>query len=148
MKLIIYLKKLRVVILLSVTAMVAVTLGSLFNMSSDLSVEDAERRIRVYLTREMSEQLIKVNNEHPASSIKERLLSNLAEDLKKINAIEIRSIEVRKLIPDIFTKPHEPTFIARVEMQTVNRRFPPRYFWLPWSNIDSETNETAWYFAL
>lgn len=140
-------KSLQTIIVLSGTVLVAVALFILFNISSDLSPEAAEKRIRVYLTKEMSQKLIKVNAEHPASVEKDRLLSDLAEELKKVNAVEIKSIEVKKLLPDIFIRPHQATHIARVELRTDTDEFQPRYFWLPWSNIDSEISEAAWYFA-
>ena len=138
----------RTIIAFSGAVLVGVFLTTLFNMSSDMPVAEAEKRVRVYLTRAMSQRLIKVNAEHPASADKDVLLAELAEELKRINAIEITSLEVRKLIPDIFIRPHRPTHIVRVEMRTSIERFPPRYFWLPWSGIDSETSEFVWYFSL
>ena len=138
----------RTIIAFSGVVLIGVLLATLFNMSSVLPVVDAEKRVRVYLTRAMSQRLIKVNAEHPASAEKDALLAELAEELKRINAIEITSIEVRKLIPDIFIRPHRPTFIVRVEMRTSTERFSPRYFWLPWTGIDNETGELAWYFSL
>ena len=137
-----------IVIALSGSVLMGVVLASLFNMSSNLAAADAEKRIRVFLTKEMSQKLIQVNSAYPEGYEKQTKLSELAEELKKINAIEFTSIEVRKLIPDILIRPHRPTHIARVEMRTDTEKFPPRYFWLPWSNIDSETIETAWYFSL
>ena len=137
-----------IVIALSGTVLVAVALFSLFNMSPDLALANAEKRVRVYLTKEMSEKLIQVNVAYPEGYEKQSKLTELAEELKKVNAVEITSIEVRKLIPDILIRPHRPTHIARVEMRTDTEKFPPRYFWLPWSNIDSETTEAAWYFSM
>lgn len=136
-------------ILLALTGTTAfgVILAALFNMSEALSVDAAEKRVRVLLTREMSQRLIKVNTEFPEGNQKQEKLTELAEELKKINTVEITSIEVKKLLPDIFIRPHRPTYIARVEMKTASKQFPTRYFWLPWTNIDSETNEAAWYFA-
>lgn len=137
-----------IIIALSGSVMVGVVLITLFNLSSGLAVADVEKRVRVYLTKEMSQKLIQVNAAYPEGYEKQSKLSELAEELKKINAIEITSIEVRKLIPDILIRPDRPTHIARVVMRTDTEKFPPRYFWLPWSNIDSETTETAWYFSL
>lgn len=133
--------------MLSGTVLLGALIVSLFNLSAKLSVEDAEKRIRVYLTKEMSQHLIKVNSEFPEGREKQEKLSELAEELKNINAVDIVSIQVKKLFPDIFIRPHRPTYIARVEMRTANREFPPRYFWLPYSNIDTETTELAWYFS-
>lgn len=140
-------KSLRAVIVLGSTVLSAIVITYLFHVSPGLSVEDAEKRVRVYLTKEMSQKLIKVNAEHPASAEKDRILSELAEELKKVNAVEITAIEVKKLLPDIFIRPHRPTHIVRVEIRTDLQEYPPRYFWLPWSNVDSETSEAAWYFA-
>jgi hypothetical protein len=137
-----------IIIVLSGVVLTAVVVASLFNMSSDLAVADAEKRVRVYLTKEMSQKLIQVNAVYPEGYEKQQKLSELAEELKKVNAVEIKTIEVRKLIPDILIRPSRPTHIARVEMRTATEKFPPRYFWLPWSNIDSETTEAAWYFSL
>lgn len=137
-----------IIIAVSGVVLTAVVVASLFNMSSDLAIADAEKRVRVYLTKEMSEKLIQVNAVYPEGYEKQQKLSELAEELKKINAVEITSIEVKKLIPDILIRPNRPTHIVRVEMRTATRKFPPRYFWLPWSSIDSETTEAAWYFSL
>lgn len=134
-------------ITLSVTVLLAVALTTLFNMSAQLSREEAEKRIRVYLTKEMSQKLIQVNAEFPEGREKQTKLGELAEQLKEVNAVDITSMEVKKLLPDIFIRPHQPTHIVRVEMRTEGKQYPPRYFWLPWSNIDSETTEAAWYFA-
>ena len=136
-----------ILITLSVTVLLAVTLTTLFNMSAQLSREEAEKRIRVYLTKEMSQKLIQVNAEFPEGREKQMKLGELAEQLKEVNAVDITSIEVKKLLPDIFIQPHRPTHIVRVELRTAGKQHPPRYFWLPWSNIDSETSEAAWYFA-
>lgn len=136
-----------IIIAFSGLAALIVVLAALFNMSGELSVQEAEKRIRVYLTKEMSERLIQVNAEFPEGYEKQKKLSQLAEELKKINAVEITSIEVKKLLPDIFIRPHRPTFIARVEMKTATKKFPPRFFWLPWTGIDTETTELAWQFA-
>lgn len=136
-----------IIIVLSGTVITGALLLTLFNMSEDLPVHQAEKRVRVYLTKEMSEKLIQVNNNYPSRYEKEKKLANLAEELKKINAIKITSIEVKKLLPDIFIRPHRPAYIVRVEMHTDTKKFPPRYFWLPWTNIDTETTETVWYFS-
>lgn len=136
-----------ILIALSATMLLGGTVVTLFNISQALSAEAAEKRIRVYLTKGMSQKLIKVNAEFPEGKEKQNKLAELAEELKKVNAIEISSIDVKKLLPDIFIRPHQPTYIARVEMNTSSEQFPPRYFWLPWSNIDTETSEMAWYLA-
>lgn len=136
-----------ILIALTGAVLLSVALATLFNMSGSLSVEAAEKRIRVYLTKQMSQKLIKVNAEFPEGYEKQKKLSELAEELKKVNAVEIISIEVKKLLPDIFVRPHRPTHIARVKLRTANEQFTLRYFWLPWSNIDIETSEAAWYFA-
>jgi len=148
MKITLGFRKNLIIIALSGTAILGMVLITLFNMSSTLSLDQAEKRIRVYLTKQMSEKLVQVNNEFPSGFEKEKKLSELAEELKQINAIKITSIEVRKLIPDIVIRPHRPTHIVRVEMHTDTKTFPPRYFWLPWTSIDSETTETAWYLSL
>ena len=140
-------KSLRAVIVLGSMVLAAIVIAYLFHVSPGLSVKDAEKRVRVYLTKEMSQKLIKVNAEYPASAEKERILSELAEELKKVNTVEITAIEVKKLLPDIFIRPHRPTHIVRVEIRTDLQEYPPRYFWLPWSNVDSETSEAVWYFA-
>jgi len=141
-------RKKLIIIALSGTAILGIVLITLFNVSSTLTLDQAEKRVRVYLTREMSEKLIRVNNEFPSGFEKEKKLGELAEELKRINAIKITSIEVRKLIPDILIRPHRPTHIVRVEMHTDTKTFPSRYFWLSWTNIDTETTETAWYLSL
>ena len=54
-----------IIIVLSGVVLTAVVVASLFNMSSDLAVADAEKRVRVYLTKEMSQKLIQVNAVYP-----------------------------------------------------------------------------------
>ena len=102
-------------------------LATLFNMSVDLPADQAEKRVRVYLTKQISGLLIQVNNEYPSGYEKEKKLADLAEQLKKINAIIITSIEVKKLLPDVFIRPHNPAYIVRVEMHTESKSFPARF---------------------
>ena len=137
-----------IIVALTGLVIAGIALILLFNMSTELSVAQAEKRVRVYLTRQMSEKLIQVNNEFPSGYEKERKLAELAEELKKVNAIKITAIEVRKLLPDLFVRPHQPTQIVRVEMHTDTKTFAPRYFWLSQSGVDLETTETAWHFSL
>ena len=54
-------KSLRAVIVLGSMVLAAIVIAYLFHVSPGLSVKDAEKRVRVYLTKEMSQKLIKVN---------------------------------------------------------------------------------------
>jgi len=147
MKLSLVFKNHRTVVLYSGGLLLAIVFAVLFNMSSGLNAADAEKRVRVVMTRAISEKLIQVNNDQPAGEEKNRKLNDLAEELKRLNALQFKSVNVRKLVPDILIRPHRPTHIVRVETKADSNQQSVRYFWLPWDGIDGESSSTAWFFS-
>ncbi len=120
----------------------------LFNVSTSLSRDEAEERVRLFLSREVTQRYMAALKDKRVSKSDVDIGRQLKEELSQINTFEFMSVDVGRLIPDILLRPHRPTHIVRVVLRNQHQQFPPRYFWLPWADIDSETSQLAWLFSI
>jgi hypothetical protein len=134
--------------MLSGTILCGIIVLSLLNLSSRLSIDEAEERVRLLLSKEIAQGYVGVQKMQEEKNLSAEMGMQLGEALTQIKEIEFASIEINKLIPDILLRPHRPTHIVRVELRTRDYQYPPRYFWLSWTHIDRETSKYAWYFSL
>lgn len=117
------------------------------NASTSMSPAEAEARVRLYLSREITRQYMQRLNESIAGEPDVEAATEVKEGLGRVRDLEFVSVEVRRLVPDILLRPHRPTHVARVVLRDEGHQLAPRYFWLPWSHIDSEASELAWFFS-
>jgi len=138
----------RVVILLSSGIVLGLIVLIGFNLSTTLSDEEAATRVRTFLSREVTQKYMPLvmNGEGKQPDVDRA--RQMARELRRIRELQFVSIDVARLIPDFVLRPHMPTHIVRVVLRDRERQYAPRYFWLPWGGVDSETSRYAWYFSL
>ena len=142
------LPKTKIVIILSGSFLLGIVLIALFNLSSELSLQDAEKRVKLILAREVTLSYLDPETHKMPKSMDADEGRHLGEELKGIREIKFSSLKIRKLIPGYILMPHRPTHIVRVELRSGDYQYPPRYFWLSWAGIDREISRIAWYFSL
>jgi hypothetical protein len=140
--------KSRVIVVLTGTFLCGIVILVFINKSSNLAAGEARDRIKLLLSKEITQGIAHDLRNKTESTITYEAGLHMKKSLTDIKAIEFDTITIRKLIPDFLLKPHRPTHIVRVEMRIHDIQYPPRYFWLSWSSIDRETTKYAWYFAL
>jgi hypothetical protein len=135
-------------VLLSSSLLFGVVFFVLLNLSTPLSREEAEVRVRTFLSREITQHYMSILMNKQVKQRDVEIGWQLEKELGRINDLEFVSIEVRRLIPDILLRPHIPTHVVQVIVRDQNRQYPPRYFWMPWGDVDSETSKYAWMFSI
>jgi len=141
-------RRMKLLVFLSSGAVIGAILFVLLNLSASLSPGEAEQKVRLILSRELTQSyLADLANKHAGDSE-----SDIAERLNKrliqLRNLEFVAIDVKQLIPSILLTPHRPSQIARVVLRDESQQYPPRYFWLTWADVDSETSIIAWFFSI
>jgi hypothetical protein len=142
------LPKTKIIVILSGSFLLGIIIIALFNLSSKLPVQDAEKRIKLILARQVTQLYLDPGTHKMPGNMDAETGKRYGEELKSIRELKFSSIKVRKLIPDYILMPHRPTHIVQAELLTEGYQHPPRYFWLSWSGIDREISRVAWYFSL
>jgi hypothetical protein len=140
-------RRARFSILLSGSLLFGVALLVLLNLSTTLSNEEAETRVRTLLSREVTQRYMPLvmnrkGNEPDVDSARQ-----MAKELRRIRNLKFVSVDVGRLIPDFLLRPHRPTHIVRVVVRDGDRQYTPRYFRLPWDGIDGDSSRIAWFFS-
>lgn len=148
MRLLIFFKNTRAVLVITGTLLFGTIILIFFNMCSRLTTEEAKERIVLVLSKKIPQSIINNFENKNGNTITYETSQNIKESLIEIKAIEFDSVKIRKLLPDYLLKPHRPTYIVWAEMHNENQKYPSRYFWLSWPNIDRETTKNAWYFSM
>ena len=138
----------RVVILFSSGFVLGLLVLIWFNLSTTLSDEEAATRVRTFLSREVSQKYMPLVMNREGKQPDVDRARQMAKELRRIKELQFVSIDVARLIPDFVLRPHMPTHIVRVVLRDRERQYAPRYFWLPWGGVDTETSRYAWYFSL
>ena len=133
---------------LSGTLLLGIAVLVWINLSTTLPTEEAEKRVRAFLSRQVAQQHMPLVMGGPGKPPDLENARQMEMKLRWIRDLQFVSTDVAKLLPDFVLRPHTPTYIVRVVMRDRERQHAPRYFWLPWSGIDSETSQIAWYFSL
>ena len=138
----------RVVILFSASAVLGVFFLIWLNLSSTLSREEAEQRVRTLLSREITQKYMSVVTRNQGTQPDADSTRQLGKELRRIRELQFVTVDVRRLVPDYLLRPHSPTHVVRVVLRDKGRQYPARYFWISWGGVDRETSKYAWYFAL
>ena len=141
-------RRARFSVLLSSSVLFGVSFLVLLNLSSTLSNEEAEARVRTLLSREVTQRYMPLVMNRQGNQPDVASARQMAKELRRIRDLKFVSVDAGRLIPDFLLRPHRPTHIVRVVSRDGDRQFAPRYFWLPWDGIDTETSKTAWFFSI
>ena len=135
-------------IVLSGTLLLGVAVLVRMNLSTTLSDEEAETRVRNFLSREVAQKYMPLVMKGPGRQPDVEAARQMERELRWVKGVKFVSVDVARLLPDFVLRPHRPTHIVRVVLRDQGRQQAPRYFWLPWGGVDTETSRAAWYFAL
>ena len=135
-------------IALSGTVLLGVAVLVWMNLSTPLSDAEAETRVRTFLSREVTRQYMRLVMKGPGRQPDVEAARQMEKQLRWVKGVKFVSVDVARLLPDFVLRPHRPTHIVRVVLRDQERQHAPRYFWLPWGGVDTETSRAAWYFAL
>ena len=138
----------RLSIALSGGLLFGVALLVLLNLSSTLSSEEAETRVRTFLARKVTQKYMPLVMNRQGKQPDVDSARQMEKELRRIRDLKFVSIDVGRLIPDFLLRPHRPTYIVRVVLRDGDGRHPPRYFRLPWDGIDTESSRAAWLFSI
>ena len=142
------LRKTKILIALSGGVLLGCAFLILLNLSTSLSREDAEKRVRLLLSTKVIQRYMTALKDQNKKSFDFETAAQMKEELDRINNLKFVSVDVKRLIPDILLMPDRPSHVVKVVLQNQNQQYPPRYFWLPWANIDRETSKLAWLFSI
>lgn len=142
------LRKTKILIALSGGVLLGCAVLILLNLSTSLSKEDAEQRVRLLLSTEVTQRCMAALKDRNKDGFDLETAARMKEELDRINNLKFVSVDVKRLIPDILLMPDRPSHIVRVVLQNQNQQAAPRYFWLPWADIDRETSKLAWFFSI
>jgi len=141
-------RKTKILVTLSGGVLLGCAVLILLNLSTSLSKEDARKRVRLLLSKEVTERYTAILKDKDADGFDIETATQMKEELNRVNNLKFVSVDVRRLIPDILLAPHRPTHIVRVVMQNQNQQHTQRYFWLPYAYIDKETTKLLWIFSI
>ena len=141
-------RKTKILVMLSFGLLLGCVILIILNLSTSLSKKDAEKRVRLLLSGKVTQQYMAALKDQDTGEFDTETATQLKEELDRINNLKFVSVNVKRLIPDILLQPHRPTHVVRVVMQNQNQQDPPRYFWLPYANIDKETSKFFWLFSI
>ena len=113
-----------------------------------MSPEDAEKRIRLLLQRELSQQHLAVLKQKGARLPDVETAKQWQKEIGRINSLEFVSVEVNIILPDLLLAPFMPTYVVKAVIRDGKRPAGTRYFWLSWSRTDRETSKVVWFFSL
>ena len=142
------LRKTKILITLSGGVLLGCAVLILLNLSTSLSKEDAEQRVRLLLSTKVTQRYMAALKDRNKDGFDVETAAQMKEELTLINNLKFVSVDVKRLIPDILLMPDRPAHVVRVVLQNRNQQYPPRYFWLPWADIDRETSKLAWFFSI
>ena len=120
----------------------------LLNLATSLSKEDAQKRVRLLLSTEVTQRYMAAMKDRNAHGFDIETAAKLKEELDMINNLKFVSVDVKRFIPDVLLDSDRPAHIVRVVLQNRNQQDPPRYFWLPYADIDKETSKLLWIFSI
>ena len=141
-------RKIKILVTLSSGLLLACVVLILLNLSTSLSKEDAQKRVRLLLSTKVTQHYMATLKKQDKDEFDIATATQMKEELDRINNLKFVSVDVKRLIPDIVLAPHKPTHIVRVVLQNQNQQSPPRYFWLPYAYKDKETSKLFWLFSI
>lgn len=142
------LSKTKIIVTLSSGIILGCILLIFLNLSTSLSREDAEKRVRMLLSKEITQRYMATLKDEHKDGFDIDTATQLKEELDRINNFKFVSVDVRRLIPDIVFNPLRPDHVVRIVIQNQKQQCPPRYFLLPWADIDSETSKFLWIMSI
>ena len=134
--------------MLSGSLLLGVALLVLLNLSTTMSSQEAETRVRTFLARQVTQKYMPLVMNRQGKQPDVDSARQMEKDLRRIKDLKFVSIDVGRVIPDFLLRPHRPTHIARVVLRDGDGQHALRYFRLPWGGIDTESSRAAWFFSI
>lgn len=118
-------------------------------LAGSLEPEEAERRIREYLLREVTRQQM-AELESGGTRVPDRETAlRWEEQINRVNELEFDAVEVKRavLVPPLRRRTN---FVAKAVFRDENRRVQTRYFWFNGTSSSSvgESSEPEWYLPI
>ena len=135
-------------IVLSGSLLLGVALLVLLNLSTTMSSQEAETRVRTFLARQVTQKYMPLVMNRQGKQPDVDSARQMEKDLRRIKDLKFVSIDVGRVIPDFLLRPHRPTHIARVVLRDGDGQHALRYFRLPWGGIGTESSRAAWFFSI
>lgn len=120
----------------------------LYILSPQLSTEDAVKRVRLLLQRELSLEHMSLLKASGRKLPDRDVAAQWEEEIKDIKNLRFKSVDVNRLIPDILFNDFSPSWVVRISIPDDNEKLNYRYFWLGWDGIDRETSRVIWFFSI
>lgn len=118
-------------------------------LAGSLEPEEAERRIREYLLREVTWQQMAELESGGASVPDRETALRWEEQVNRVNDLEFVSVEVKRaiLVPPLRRR---TSFVAKAVFRDENRRVQTRYFWFNGTSSSSvrEGSKLEWYLPI
>ncbi len=122
--------------------------AALYVVTPSIRIEDARRRIRLSLQRELSMKhnamLKQTGNKLPDYD----MAKQWEKEINQINNLKFVSATIKRPFPDILLGFDTPTYVVRVVFLDQNQQHSTHYFWLSWNGFDRETSKSVWFFSI
>ncbi len=136
----------RVVVVVSVCG-IGLLAGAVFlllSLRASLNPEQAERRVRLCISRDISQRHLADLKEQDTTVPDLETATRWKQEFDRVNNLRFVSVTVRRPIPDMLLDPLSPDFVVRAVLSDEDHQHNPRYFWLSWGGIDREVSKFWW----
>lgn len=116
-------------------------------ITPSLNDEEAKRRIRLSLKRELSQKHMTILKKSGKKVPDHQTAIQWQEEIRKINSLRVSSVIIKRPLPDIVLAFDRPTYVAQVTFLDEEQHQNIRYFWLSWAGVDREISKWIWYFS-
>ena len=137
----------KIVVIISGAVFFIVLLFLLSLTVSSLGEEDAQRRVRLCMQREIALRHQEMLREQSVKLPDRETALQWQKEMQRVDTLHFESILVKRPVIDIILSPLSPTYVVRVVFKEEEQVGESRYFWLSWSGIDRETSRTIWLFC-
>jgi len=120
----------------------------LYHLTPSLSTEDAEKRVRLFLQRELSQKHMSVLKASGKKIPDPNMARQWQKEIRDIKSIKFGSVVVKRFIPEILLSEGVPDSIVKVTVLNNYQKPDCRYFWLSRDGMDRETSGLVWFFSI
>ena len=106
----------------------------------NLTVEEAQKRVRLYLQRVASQRHMQTLKENNLKLPTDEMAKQWKQEIDRINSIEFAETKVKRPIPDILFEQATPAYVVKV----VYSDNSTHYFWISFEGIDREISKFMW----
>ena len=128
--------------------LLTVVLILLYVLTPSLGIEDAQKRVRLYLQRELSQEHSAMLKKQGIRLPEYDMAEQWTKEINRINNLKFVSVAMKRPLPDILFGFESPAYVVQVIFLDENQQHNLRYFWLSWDGIDRETSKLIWFFSV